>query len=63
MINKALSYELGTFELSDIETYNFKQKFDIIFSMETFYYLKNINALLKNIYNNLLNDNGSIILG
>lgn len=63
MINKALSYELGTFELSDIETYNFKQKFDVIFSMETFYYFKNINAVLKNIYLNGMKENAKIIIG
>jgi len=53
----------GIYINENIDIFQYEQKFDIIFSMETFYYLKNINALLKNIYNNLLNDNGSIIIG
>ena len=48
---------------ANIEDWRYTEKFDIIFSMETFYYVKNISAMLKNIHKNLLNDNGSIIIG
>ena len=64
MINNAKKHlDKGIYLNANIDDFQYDQKFDIIFSMETFYYLKNINALLKNIYNNLLNDNGSIIIG
>ena len=48
---------------ANIEDWRYNEKFDVVFSMETFYYVKNISAMLKNIYKNLLNDNGSIIIG
>ena len=48
---------------ANIEDWRYNEKFDVIFSMETFYYVKNISAMLKNIYKNLLNYNGSIIIG
>ena len=47
----------------NIENWNFDTKFDIIFSMETLYYMKNINDLIDNISKNLLKENGSIIIG
>ena len=47
----------------NIENWHWSQKFNIIFSMETLYYVKDIDGLLKNIYNNLLIDKGSIIIG
>jgi len=64
MIKNAKKYSgKGIYINENIDIFQYEQKFDIIFSMETFYYLKNINALLENIYNNLLNDKGSIIMG
>ena len=63
MIQKAKKFNLGDFELTDIEKYNLSRTFDIIFSMETFYYFKQIDKLLNNIYNNGLNENGIIIIG
>ena len=43
MIKKAKSYNIGDFEETTIESYYYKSKFDIIFSMETLYYLDDIN--------------------
>jgi len=63
MIQKAKKFNLGDFELTDIEKFKLTRKFDIIFSMETFYYFKHIDKLLDNIYDNGLNDNGIIIIG
>ena len=31
--------------------------------METFYYFKNINKVLSNIYNNIISDDGFIVIG
>ncbi len=64
MIENALNYSNNEIYInSNIEDWRYTEKFDIIFSMETFYYIRNISAMLKNIYNHLLNDNGSIIIG
>ena len=63
MIKKAKSHNIGNFIQADLETFNFKEKFDIIFSMETLYYLKNIDTFIKNLYYNSMNNNGSLIIG
>ena len=63
MIKKANTYNIGTFIKTNIEEFKFKNKFDIIFSMETFYYLDKIDIFIKNIYNNGLKKNGAIIIG
>ena len=64
MINNAISYSKNEIYINaNIENWEYPKKFDIIFSMETFYYIKNVSRMLKNIYNNLLNENGSIIIG
>ena len=64
MINNAISYSKNEIYINaNIENWKYPKKFDIIFSMETFYYIKNVSEMLKNIYNNLLNENGSIIIG
>ena len=63
MISIAKSYNIGTFHKKNIEDYSFKNKFDIILSMETLYYLKNIDKLLENIYLNGLNESGLLIIG
>ena len=64
MINKAkLNDSIGKYFQSNIESWSTKDNFDIIFSMETFYYLKNINIVLNNIYNNFLKNNGMLIIG
>jgi len=64
MIFKAKSYDpKGSYFQSNIGSWNTKNKFDIIFSMETFYYLKNIDNVLNKINSNLLLDNGFLIIG
>ena len=63
MINIANSYQIGNFHKKNIEQYTFKKKFDIIFSMETLYYIKNIDELLENIFLNGLNQGGLLIIG
>ena len=64
MINNAISSSKNEIYINaNIENWEYPKKFDIIFSMETFYYIKNVSGMLKNIYNNLLNENGSIIIG
>ena len=63
MIKKAKSYDIGNFEKRNIESYNYKYKFDIIFSMETLYYIKNISTFFQNLYNNGLNNKGMFIMG
>jgi len=63
MIKKARLQNIGDFIQIDIEKFQFKKKFDVIFSMETFYYLENIDTLISNLYNNGINDNGSLIIG
>ncbi len=64
MIEKAkLIDSKGEYFQSNIESWKSEEKFDIIFSMETFYYLNNIDNILNNIYNNMLKDNGMLIIG
>ena len=64
MIFKAKSNDSkGAYFQSNIEFWNTKNKFDIIFSMETFYYLKNIDNVFNKIISNLLLDNGFLIIG
>jgi len=65
MIEKAkkLSSDKEKFIHADIQFWNSKEKFDIIFSMETFYYFNNPNKIIKNIYENLLDPNGVFIIG
>lgn len=64
MIKKAKSNDKkGIYYQSKIELWNSNHTFDIIFSMETFYYLKNIDLILSDIYTNKLNANGFIIIG
>ena len=63
MIKKARLYKKGYFIKTNIEEFNFERKFDVIFSMETLYYLENIDVFIRNLYNNGLASNGSIIIG
>ena len=63
MINKAKTFNLGNFKIVEIEKYEFNYQFDIIFSMEVFYYIKNIDIILKQIQENALKKNGMIIIG
>tara|TARA_B100000029_G_scaffold194170_2_gene192192 strand:- start:194 stop:820 length:627 start_codon:yes stop_codon:yes gene_type:complete len=64
MIKKAKVRDTkGIYYKSNIEAWACNDKFDIIFSMETFYYFNDIDSVLKNIYNNLLKVNSFFIFG
>tara|TARA_B100000700_G_C14682865_1_gene686200 strand:- start:11 stop:625 length:615 start_codon:yes stop_codon:yes gene_type:complete len=63
MIDIARTYKIGDFIEHNIEDYSFKKKFDIIFSMETFYYFNDADYLLQTLYKNNLNDQGLFIIG
>ena len=63
MIKKAKSYNIGNFEEADIESYYYKSKFDIIFSIETLYYINDINQLFHTLYNKGLKNHGIFIIG
>jgi len=63
MIKKANSFKIGDFLKKDIEYYKFTFQFDIIFSMETFYYLKNPQKIIKKIHDNGLKKSGVFIMG
>ena len=55
MINKAISCDSRSEYLKlDIETMSYNKKFDIVFSMEVFYYFKYPSKVLKYIYQNIL---------
>ncbi len=65
MILKAISNDKKskylTVDLNQLGDY--KDNFDIIFSMEVFYYLNNPQTTINHIFNNLLNKNGCFIIG
>ena len=62
MIKNAKSKNIGEFLCQNLEDYNFNKKYDVIFSMETLYYIKDISNLISKIYQNL-NDGGIVIIG
>ena len=62
MIKNAKQKNIGNFICQKIEDFKFNDKYDVIFSMETLYYIKNISNLIDKIYHNL-NDNGITIIG
>ena len=64
MINKAnsLSPNLEYIQ-DDLDNLNYNEKFDVIFSMEVLYYLKDPLKTLKHIYSKMINDNGFFIMG
>jgi len=53
----------GDFINIDIEGWKSTRKFDIIFSMETFYYFKNLDIVLFDILNNYISNKGILIIG
>lgn len=63
MIKKANDKQKGRFIQTEIESFSFSKQFDIVFSMETFYYFKDPKIVMQNIYNNGLKNNGMIIIG
>ena len=64
MIKKARGFspDLEYLKL-DIENLNFFEKFDVVFSMEVFYYLGDPSKTIRYIYNNMLKENGFFIMG
>ena len=64
MIKKAKNNDSkGKYYQSNIQAWNSENQFDIVFSMETFYYLKNIDSVLDKINSKFLNNNGFLIFG
>ena len=64
MIQKAKLEDLkGKYFQSNIEFWNSDDNFDIVFSMETFYYLKDIDKVLDKINSKYLTDKGFLIFG
>ena len=65
MISKANSLSNDDIEyiLEDINSFNSKEKYDIIHSMEVLYYLDNPKGILKKVLNNWLENNGRLIIG
>ena len=64
MVAKAKLNDIkGQYYQENISTWENSNKFDIVFSMETFYYLDNINKVLKNIYSEKMKKNSFIVIG
>ena len=53
----------GVYFNADIESWSPEDNYDVIFSMETLYYFKNPEIIIQNIYNDILNKNGMIVIG
>ena len=53
----------GEYHLADLLTWNPKNKAEIIFSMEVFYYFENPYILTKHIVDNWMTDGGTLIIG
>ena len=64
MIEKAKMLDkISKYECAEISIWKPKQKKDVVHSMEVFYYFKDPLVVLKNIYDNWLNENGKFIMG
>ena len=65
MITKAnfLSSDDIVYILEDINSFNLKEKYDVIHSMEVLYYLDNPKQILEKILNTGLENNGTLIVG
>jgi len=64
MINKAIKADpQGIYFNEDINTWTPKQKYDIVFSMETLYYFKSPGKIINKIHDDVLNNKGAIIIG
>jgi len=64
MIKKAIQNDSQSKYLKlDIETMDYTEKFDVVFSMEVFYYFKDPFKVLEYIYQNILKQKGCLILG
>ena len=64
MINNAFNSDPnGEYICAEIESWDNIDKYDVVFSMETFYYFDNPELLIKKIYKDYLNTNGTLIIG
>ena len=64
MIKKAKKLDKGgTYFNENIESWDSNFQYDVVFSMETLYYFKNPANIIKKIYNNIINENGVLIIG
>ena len=64
MIKKAIAKDSKSQYLRlDIEKMNYNDEFDIVFSMEVFYYFKNPLKVLSYIYKNILKPGGCMLMG
>lgn len=64
MIQKAISKDSNSeYFQFDIEKMDYKYKFDIVFSMEVFYYFKDPLYVLNYVYKHILKSGGCMILG
>ena len=64
MIKKACTQDPGgVYFNEDIEKWNSEEKYDTVFSMETLYYFQKPEIIIQKIYNQLLKENGRIIMG
>tara|TARA_B100000945_G_C20347604_1_gene580576 strand:+ start:451 stop:1065 length:615 start_codon:yes stop_codon:yes gene_type:complete len=63
MIKKAKNLDsIGEYININIEDWKFNKDYNIIFSMETFYYFKDLDSVLKKVYSSLINK-GLFIIG
>jgi len=64
MIKKAIAKDSKSQYLRlDIEKMHYNDEFDIVFSMEVFYYFKNPLKVLSYIYKNILKSGGCMLMG
>ena len=64
MIAKAKSVdEIGSYYCEDIRQWMPEMTFDIVHSMEVFYYVENPDTLIQNIFDFWLNPKGKLIMG
>ena len=64
MIKKAYEKDPnGTYFNKDLTTWIPNKKYDVVFSMETLYYFKKPEIIIKKIYNDILDTKGMLIIG
>ena len=64
MIKKAEKYDSdGMYFNEDINIWIPPQKYEVVFSMETLYYFKNPGKIINTIYDDVLIENGMLIIG
>ena len=63
MIAKAKSREGGEYILADLDSFNLREKFDLIHSMEVLYYLEDPTEVIRKISDSWLKHDGRLIIG